>query len=92
VLFWGALAQDVGEGVRELDFGVGRARYKDRWANRVTPMFDATLSLSPAGQAYAAAERARIAGMRSIKASTRLYGALKAARAFIGGARRRLRR
>ena len=91
VLFGGALAQDVAEGVRELDLGVGSARYKDSWANKVTPMFDVTLSLTPAGQAYAAAERARIAGLRSIKANTRLYGALKAVRATIGRAKRGLR-
>jgi CelD/BcsL family acetyltransferase involved in cellulose biosynthesis len=91
VLFGGALAQDIAEGVREVDLGVGRARYKDSWANAVMPMFDVTLPLTQAGQAYAAAERARIAGMRSIKASTRLYGTLKSVRALIGRIRRRLR-
>jgi CelD/BcsL family acetyltransferase involved in cellulose biosynthesis len=91
VLFGGALAQDIAEGVRELDLGVGRARYKDSWASAVMPMFDVILPLTQAGQAYAAAERARIAGVRSIKASTRLYGALKSVRAFIGRTNRRLR-
>ena len=90
VLFGGALAQDIADGVRELDLGVGVARYKDTWSNAVIPMFDATLPLTQAGRASAAAERARIASVRRIKGNTALYSALKSARAWIARMRRRL--
>ena len=68
------------EGCRQLDFGVGEARYKSQWSDMTIPLFDAYIGVSMRGAAAATAMRAGATLKRRIKQSQRLSSVLKAVR------------
>jgi CelD/BcsL family acetyltransferase involved in cellulose biosynthesis len=72
-------------GVTHVDFGVGRERYKDSWADTEIALYDTMLPISTAGRAYVAARRVKLAVERGIRNNPRLWAGFKQARRLLGG-------
>lgn len=70
-------------GVAAVDFGVGRERYKDSWADSEIPLVDGVLAVSAAGRLYAATARARRALERRVRDTPWLWSSYKAARRLL---------
>lgn len=80
VLLADLLARSSRQGVAQVDFGLGDARYKTTWSNASTAMVDCVRPVTPIGHAAASLAHLRTATMRAIKGNDALYGALKTAR------------
>ncbi|WP_337266356.1 GNAT family N-acetyltransferase [Oryzifoliimicrobium ureilyticus] len=72
-------------GFQRLDFGVGRERYKDSWADAEFPLVDSLLAVSTAGRAYTTAMRLRCVLERKVRNNKKLWTMLKKARRFVKG-------
>jgi CelD/BcsL family acetyltransferase involved in cellulose biosynthesis len=87
-LFANLLSEEVPRGLEHLDFGVGDARYKRRWSNAMTPMFDLTYAATPLGRIAAQAEALRSHALRSVKQNLVVYEQLRSLRARVASLRR----
>lgn len=67
-------------GIADVDFGVGRERYKDSWADEEIPLVDGVLPVTALGRLFAAAARARLAAERFVRETPWLWAGYKAAR------------
>lgn len=67
-------------GVADVDFGVGRERYKDSWADTEIALVDGVVPMTAAGRLYAGAVRARLVIERAVRDTPWLWAGYKAAR------------
>jgi CelD/BcsL family acetyltransferase involved in cellulose biosynthesis len=73
----------AGAGVTAVDFGVGRERYKDSWADAEIPLVDNILAMTAAGRLYAGAVLARLGLERTVRGTPWLWAGYKAARRLV---------
>lgn len=71
-------------GITDVDFGVGRERYKDSWADAEIPLVDGLVPITAAGRLYAGSVRTRLAVERAVRASPWLWSSYKAMRRLVG--------
>lgn len=85
------LAQVLSElgarGLDGFDLGVGEARYKETWCERVEPLFDTLHGVTPLGRAYCLVERARRRIKRAVKQNHWLWPRIVSLRKRLAGVR-----
>jgi CelD/BcsL family acetyltransferase involved in cellulose biosynthesis len=84
-LLFRSIEQFCGRGVLHIDFGVGRERYKDSWADTEFPLVDSVRPMTLPGRLFAIGVCMRRTAERRIRNSPRLFAAFKALRRLVGG-------